>query len=109
MAELRMVSRRMNGFSTMRGWIGGRVCLAAAIMATCLAVTAPAAAQQVAAMVNGSPITTYDIEQRSKFMQLSTQKTPSRQEVLETLIEERIKVQEAGRYNMDAPKAEVDR
>jgi peptidyl-prolyl cis-trans isomerase SurA len=104
-----MISRRINGFLMMRGRIGGRVCLAAAMMAACLAAASPAAAQQVAAMVNGSPITTYDIEQRSKFMQLSTQKTPPRQEVLETLIEERIKVQEAGRYNMDAPKADVDR
>jgi peptidyl-prolyl cis-trans isomerase SurA len=86
----------------------GRIC-AAAMMAASLATASPAAAQQVAAMVNGTPITTYGIEQRSKFMQLSTQKTPPRQEVLQTLIEERIKVQEAGRYNMDAPKAEVDR
>ena len=85
-----------------------RIC-AAVMMAASLAAASPAAAQQVAAMVNGSPITTYDIEQRSKFMQLSTHKTPSRQEVLETLIEERIKVQEAGRYNMDAPKADLDR
>lgn len=93
----------------MRDRIGGRICLAAVMMAASLAAASPAAAQQVAAMVNGSPITTYDIEQRSKFMQLSTQKTPPRQEVLETLIAEKIKVQEAGRYNMDAPKDEVDR
>ncbi|MEA2986300.1 MAG: peptidyl-prolyl cis-trans isomerase SurA, partial [Alphaproteobacteria bacterium] len=93
----------------MRDRIGGRICLAAVMMAASLAAASPAAAQQVAAMVNGSPITTYDIEQRSKFMQLSTHKTPPRQEVLQMLIEERIKVQEAGRYNMDAPKADVDR
>jgi len=91
----------------MHDRIGGRLCLAA-MMAVILAA-APAAAQQVAAMVNGTPITTYDIEQRSKFLQLSTQKTPARQEVLQALIDERIKVQEAGRYNMDAQKAEVDR
>jgi peptidyl-prolyl cis-trans isomerase SurA len=93
----------------MQDRIGGRICLVAVIMAASLAAPYPATAQQVAAMVNGSPITTYDIEQRSKFMQISTQKTPGRQEILDTLIEERIKVQEAGRYNMDAPKAEVDR
>ena len=93
----------------MRDRIGGRICLAAVMLAASLASAAPAAAQQVAAMVNGTPITSYDIEQRSKFMQLSTHKTPPRQEVLQTLIEERIKVQEAGRYNMDAPKADVDR
>jgi peptidyl-prolyl cis-trans isomerase SurA len=104
-----MMSRRNNGFRMMQHRIGGRICVVAVILAASLAVPSPAAAQQVAAMVNGSPITTYDIEQRSKFLQLSTQKTPARQEVLQTLIEERIKVQEAGRYNMDAPKAEVDR
>ena len=93
----------------MRDRIGGRICLAAVMLAASLTAASPAAAQQVAAMVNGTPITSYDIEQRSKFMQLSTQKSPPRQEVLQTLIEERIKVQEAGRYNMDAPKADVDR
>ena len=89
--------------------IGGRICLVAVMLAASLTAASPAAAQQVAAMVNGTPITSYDIEQRSKFMQISTQKSPPRQEVLQTLIEERIKVQEAGRYNMDAPKADVDR
>jgi peptidyl-prolyl cis-trans isomerase SurA len=93
----------------MRNRIGALLSLAGAIIAASLAAASPAAAQQVAAMVNGTPITTYDIEQRSKFLQLSTHKTPPRQEVLQTLIDERIKVQEAGRYNMDAPKADVDR
>jgi len=59
--------------------------------------------------VNGSPITTYDIDQRSKFLQLSTHKTPSRQEVLDALIDETIKIQEAQRYSMDAPAADLDR
>lgn len=93
----------------MRNRIGGRLSLAAAMMAASLTVSVPAAAQQVAAMVNGAPITTYDIEQRSRFMQLSSPKAPSRQDVLNALIEEKIKTQEALRYNMDAPKAEVDR
>ncbi len=93
----------------MRNRIGGRLSLAAAMMAAGLTVSVPAAAQQVAAMVNGAPITTYDIDQRSRFMQLSSPKAPSRQDVLNTLIEEKIKTQEALRYNMDAPKAEVDR
>ena len=68
----------------MRDRIGGRLWLAA-MMAVTLAAASPAAAQQVAAMVNGTPITAYDIEQRSKFIQLSTQKTLGRQEVLQTL------------------------
>ncbi len=79
------------------------------VVATGLMSSSPAAAQQVAVFVNGSPITAYDIEQRSKFIQLSSQKTPTRQEVIDDLINEKIKVQEAQRYGMDAPDAEVDR
>ncbi len=73
------------------------------------AVSFPAIAQQVVVFVNGSPITSYDIEQRSKFIQLSTQKTPPRQEVIDELIDEQVKVQEAQRYNMDATDAEIER
>jgi peptidyl-prolyl cis-trans isomerase SurA len=93
----------------MRNRIGRCLWLVAAMIAASLAASCPAAAQQVAAFVNGSPITTYDIEQRSKFLQLSTHKTPSRQEVLDNLIDETIKIQEARRYNMDAGPPEVDR
>lgn len=91
--------------------IGRRLLVATAVFAASIAVAAPspAAAQQVVVVVNGAPITTYDIEQRSKFMQLSTKRTPSRQEVLDVLIDDKIKIQEALRYNMDAPKAELDR
>jgi len=98
--------RRNNGFSI---WHGGRLGLAAATLLLGLLAAAPAHAQTVAAMVNGEPITTFDIEQRSKFIQLSAQKAPSRQEVLDQLIDEKLKIQEAGRYNMDAPKPDVER
>jgi len=93
----------------MRNRIGTCFWLATAMIAASLAAPCPAAAQQVVAFVNGSPITTYDIEQRSKFVQLSTHKTPSRQEVLDALIDETIKIQEAQRYSMDAPAADLDR
>jgi peptidyl-prolyl cis-trans isomerase SurA len=95
----------------MLEWIEKPLVLAAAmVIAASIAVgPSPAAAQQVVALVNGSPITTYDIEQRSKFIQLSAKRTPPRQEVLEALIDDKIKIQEALRYNMDAPKSELDR
>jgi peptidyl-prolyl cis-trans isomerase SurA len=92
----------------MRDRIGRRFCLAAALIAA-IAFASPATAQQVVAIVNGSPITAYDIDQRSKFLVLSTQKSPPRQEILDMLIEEKIKVQEAGRYGMVTPKADLDR
>ena len=75
----------------MRNRIGTCFWLATAMIAASLAAPCPAAAQQVVAFVNGSPITTYDIDQRSKFVQLSTHKTPSRQEVLDALIDETIR------------------
>jgi len=73
------------------------------------ALLSPASAQQVVVVVNGSPITSYDIEQRSKFIQLSARRTPSRQEVIDELINEKIKIQEAKRYSLDARNAEIER
>ena len=43
-------------------------------------------------MVNGEPITNYDIEQRSKLLMLSTHKTPDRKDVLNELIDEKVKL-----------------
>lgn len=68
----------------------------------------PARAQQVAVIVNGSPITTYDIEQRTKFNTLSTHKTPNRQEVIEELIDEKLKVQIGERYKLDIGDSDVE-
>jgi peptidyl-prolyl cis-trans isomerase SurA len=65
-------------------------------------------AQQVAVIVNGAPITTYDIEQRTKFNTLSTHKTPTRQEVVEELIDEKLKVQAGERYKLEVGDSDVD-
>jgi peptidyl-prolyl cis-trans isomerase SurA len=71
-------------------------------------LSATAYAQQVVVIVNGDPITALDIEQRSKLTQLSTHKTPSRQEVLDELINEKLKVKEAKRWGLEITDAEVD-
>ncbi len=68
-----------------------------------------ARAQQVVVIVNGEPITALDIEQRSKLNQLSTHKTPARQEVLDELINEKLKVREAKKFGLDVSNAEVDK
>jgi len=81
--------------------------LAAVMIAATLAAS-PALAQ-VAAFVNGAPITHYDIEQRTKFTQLTGHTAPSRQEILNELIEEKLKTQEAQRYSLEIPKADIDR
>src|SRR5258707_2302633 len=67
-----------------------------------------AGAQQVIVIVNGEPITALDIEQRTKLNQLSTHKTPARQEVLDELINEKLKVKEAKKFGLEIPSSEVD-
>jgi peptidyl-prolyl cis-trans isomerase SurA len=64
-------------------------------------------AQQVVALVNGVPITELDIAQRSKLEQLSTQKPPPRQEVLNHLVDEILEVREAKRFEIDVPDSEL--
>ncbi|HSP48708.1 MAG TPA: SurA N-terminal domain-containing protein [Pseudolabrys sp.] len=73
------------------------------------AVVVPAAAfAQVVVIANGSPITAYDIEQRTKLIATSTHKAPTRQEVIQDLIDDRIKIAKAKSYGFEVPDAEVD-
>jgi peptidyl-prolyl cis-trans isomerase SurA len=65
-------------------------------------------AQQVVVIVNGEPITALDIEQRSKLNQLSTHKVPARQEILDELINEKLKVREAKKFGLEIPSSDVD-
>jgi peptidyl-prolyl cis-trans isomerase SurA len=65
-------------------------------------------AQTVAVMVNGEPITNYDIEQRSKLTALTTHKPPARQEVIEDLINEKVKIREAKRFGVDPSASDID-
>jgi peptidyl-prolyl cis-trans isomerase SurA len=89
------VARTMSN-STMKanGAQQWRLAVGGVIIGAACAFAAPAAwAQQVAVIVNGEPITTYDIEQRSKLTQLRVHKTPPRDEVVNDLIDEKLKVQ----------------
>ena len=88
-------------FDAFRGWI------ASAALAAALALPAAAFAQ-VVVVANGSPITAYDIEQRTKLMATSTHKTPTRQEVIQELIDDRIKIAKAKSYSFEVPDSEVD-
>jgi peptidyl-prolyl cis-trans isomerase SurA len=76
--------------------------------ATLVAVVSHAHAQQIVALVNGQPITALDVEYRSKFMQLSTKKVPARKEVIDSLIDEILEVNEAKRFTLEVPDADVD-
>lgn len=68
----------------------------------------PARAQTVAVMVNGEPITNYDIDQRSKLTLLSTKKSPSRKDVIEDLINEKVKIREGKKFGIDPSAADVE-
>jgi peptidyl-prolyl cis-trans isomerase SurA len=86
-----------------------RKLLVAAIVAVALPILAGAAhAQQVLVVVNGEPITALDVEQRIKLAQLSGQKSPSRQEIIDELINEKLKVREAKRWGLEVTDSEVD-
>lgn len=80
-------------------------CLLAGLM---LCAAQPRASAQVVALVNGEPITAVDISQRQRLVQLSTQKVASRQEVLDELIDDKLKVSISKRYIAEVPKREIE-
>jgi peptidyl-prolyl cis-trans isomerase SurA len=80
-------------------------CAAALILIGC---GLPLHAQTVAVMVNGEPITNYDIEQRTKLNFLSTHKPQARQEVIDELIDEKVKIKEAKKYGVEPASSDVD-
>ena len=80
--------------------------LAAAVM---LAATSIARSQEeVVVLVDGEPITSLDIEHRAKFMEMSTHKTPTRQEAIDELIDEILEIREAKRYTIEPSDADVN-
>lgn len=89
-------------FPLRAGALGAAFVVAAAISG--------AQAQNVAVFVNGEPITQLDIDQRSKLLEASspTHKAPTRQEVLDELIDEKLKVREAKRWGIDPSNSDVD-
>jgi len=69
---------------------------------------APVRAQSVAVMVNGEPITNFDMEQRSKLIFLTSHKQPSRQDVINELIDEKVKIKEAKKFGVDPSSSDID-
>ena len=86
---------------SIRGW------LAFAAIAIALALPATANAQ-IVVLANGSPITEIDIAQRTKLTASSTGKTPSRKEVIEELIDDRLKIARAKSYGLVVTDQQVD-
>ena len=78
------------------------------VIATTVAMGMNQAAAQTIALVNGDPITQFDIDQRAKLIQISTQKTPTRNEVIEELIGEKLKINLLKRFMIDGIDKDVD-
>jgi peptidyl-prolyl cis-trans isomerase SurA len=72
------------------------------------AIGSPLYAQSVACMVNGDPITNFDIEQRTKLDFLTTHKKLTRQEVINILTDEKVKIKEAKRFGVDPTSTDLD-
>ena len=88
-------------FKSLRRWAAG--------LAFAAALAAPATVSaQVVVVANGSPITAYDIEQRTKLDAASTHKAPVRQEVINELIDARLKIARAKVYGLEVSDKEVD-
>ncbi len=84
----------------------------AALALTLLALAAgaeSASAQQIVVMVNGAPITTYDVSQRQRLHQLIDRKSISSKEALDDLIDENIKVQQAKRLGAALDEDDTNR
>jgi peptidyl-prolyl cis-trans isomerase SurA len=68
----------------------------------------PSRAQNVVVMVNGDPITNFDIEQRGKLNFLTTHKPADRQQVLNELIDEKLKIKEGKKFGVDPSGSDID-
>ena len=82
--------------------------LGCAVALALMGYGSPLSAQTVVVMVNGEPITNYDIDQRSKLNFLSTHKPPVRNEVIDELIDEKVKIKEGKKYSVDPSTSDID-
>lgn len=77
------------------------------ILAFIATISFPARAQQIVLLVNGTPITDLDIAHREKFLEMSNHKKPSRQEAINSLVDETLELREAARYSLEPTDADV--
>ncbi|MDP2333265.1 MAG: SurA N-terminal domain-containing protein [Reyranella sp.] len=82
--------------------------LACAAALVLLAGGSPLQAQSVAVMVNGEPITDYDIQQRGKLNFLTTRKQQPRQDTINELIDEKVKIKEGKKFGVEPTSSDVD-
>jgi peptidyl-prolyl cis-trans isomerase SurA len=80
----------------------------AVVLAALVGSVSQLPAQSIACMVSGEPITTLDVEQRTKLNFLTTRKQSPRQEILDELINDKVKIKEAKRYGVDPSASDMD-
>ncbi|MGA2893801.1 MAG: SurA N-terminal domain-containing protein [Xanthobacteraceae bacterium] len=73
-----------------------------------LTFTSLARAQEVVVFVDGQPITALDVQQRSKFMEMSSHQAPKRQEVIDNLVDEILELREAKRYGIEPAASDIN-
>jgi peptidyl-prolyl cis-trans isomerase SurA len=78
------------------------------IVAALLCLIASPGQAQIVLFVTGEPITAYDIDQRSRLLQLSGVKGKSRQDVIDELIDDKLKILAGKRFNFEVTAKEVD-
>ena len=83
-------------------------CVTTAMLALVLLGGATPGHAQVAVMVNGEPITDFDVEQRTKLDFLTTHKAATRQEVIQELVDQKLKIREAKQYGVDPTSNDID-
>jgi peptidyl-prolyl cis-trans isomerase SurA len=88
-----------------RHWALAAVLAAATVFAL---VPIAGAQEEVVVLVNGEPITSLDVQQRTKFMEMSTHKAPTRQEAIDSLIDQILELREAKRYDIAPTDSDVD-
>src|SRR5579871_2592133 len=72
------------------------------------AATCSATAQNVAVFVSGEPITALDVDQRGKLEQVAGRKNLTRQQVLDLLIDDKLKVREGKKWGLEISDSDVD-
>ncbi len=63
---------------------------------------------QVVVVANGSPITEYDIQQRMKLESTAAHKSVTRQQIINDLIDDRLKISRAKTYGLEVSDSEVN-
>jgi peptidyl-prolyl cis-trans isomerase SurA len=107
---LTLIRRGMIWFGTSNGRghsVFSPVLITAACLFAGMGTPSPAGAQ-VILIVNGEVITNWDIDQRAKFNMLATHKNQPRHEIIEELIDDKLKAQIAKRYKIDLTEKDVD-